>query len=257
MKHTPWSISKADIATSCSLRYRLKYIAKNPGKPVERGDGRIGVAAHYILEHMIAGETYESAFRHAAIHNQLTYKEIIELKGMEPYIVRFLRKFTELKNKVTVEYVGTEVKLAIDKDNKSVDYWDASAVLRGIIDLAIIVVQNGKRLLLVVDHKSGTIKDISNYSMQLDSYLVMGRAKYENLDGVRSAIHWLQAEETLDQMPVQWEPVAQVETIDAVVAPRVHEYLSRAESAANAQPTSTRGWYCDFCEYKHLCPAFI
>ena len=251
----PWSTSKIDVAKACTLRFHLKYIKKAPGEPVERNDGRIGSAGHLVLEKMLQGSDYKTAFTHAALYGNITYKEMLILKEFETSILRFMSKFTDLKTNSTVVSVHTEQQLAVTEDLTPCDYWDKSAWLRGVIDLAIHVERQGKRYLLVIDHKSGEIKDISNYKMQLFSYIAMGIAHYPDIGGIQPAIHWLKAEEALKQKPVEWMKMTLPDRIHSTVIPELQTHVKSAEDAAIQPPKPSVGWYCEFCEYRKMCPA--
>ena len=251
----PWSTSKIDVAKSCTLRFHLKYLKKTPGEPVDRNDGRIGSAVHLILEKMLQGDDYKTAFTHAALYSNITYKETLLLKEFETSILRFVGKFDDLKEKSTIVSVTTEQQVAITEDLRPCDYWDKAAWLRGVIDLAVHVKRQDKTYLLVIDHKSGEIKDINNYKMQLFSYIVMGLAHYPDIDGVQPAIHWLRAEEALKQKPVEWMKMTLLDSIQSDVIPELRAYVLAAEEAAAQPPRPSLGWYCDFCEYRKMCPA--
>lgn len=255
MSHAPWSISKANVAKECSLRFHLRYIRKHPGEPVARSDGRIGTAVHVVQEKMIKGETYANAFRGAALNGDLTHKEILALMTFESAVQRFMTKLHALKEKVKILSVATEQQVAITKDLEPCDYWDKQAWLRGVIDLALLVERNGEASLMVIDHKSGQIKDLDGFMPQLNSYLVMGKAVYPQATRIQPAIHWLGAEEALQQPVVQWTPIRSTEEIAQEVAPSIINYITEAETAASSTPTPSVGWYCDFCEYRQLCPA--
>ena len=256
MKHQPWSISKADVAHACTFRFHLKYVSKRPEKAVESGDGRVGSGVHYILEKMVNGQSYADAFTHAAMHSSMTYKEILTMKSYESAVMRFLAKLEALKASADVLEIKTELKASVDTDFQPSEYWDANTLIRGIMDLAILVMRGGKKYLLIIDHKSGVIKDIEAYSMQLGSYLAMGRALFPDIEGVQSAIHWLKAEEALNEKVVEWGPMRSVDYIEEVTMPSILKYLQEAEDAGNAPATPTKGWYCNFCGYKDICPAF-
>jgi CRISPR/Cas system-associated exonuclease Cas4 (RecB family) len=47
-----------------------------------------------------------------------------------------------------------------------------------------------------------------------------------------------------------------VEYIEEVTMPSILTYLQEAEDAGNSPATPTKGWYCAFCGYKDICPAF-
>jgi CRISPR/Cas system-associated exonuclease Cas4 (RecB family) len=251
----PWSTSKIDVARSCTLRFHLKYLKKVPGEAVERSDGRIGSAVHLVLEKMLKGEDYRTAFTHAALYSKITYKETLELKEFETAILRFMSKFEDLKTKTKVVDVHTEQQFAITRDLQACDYWDKDAWLRGVIDVAVHVERQGVPYLLVIDHKSGEIKDISNYKMQLFSYIVMGMAHFPEMGGIQPAIHWLKAEEVLQQKPVEWMAMTLADTIQTTVVPELRAHVEAAEVAAAETPKPSVGWYCEFCEYRKMCPA--
>lgn len=264
MSFAPWSISKAQVAHTCGMRFDYTYVNRKPKRATANTAGRIGSAVHRVLELMVKGYSFEDAFRAAVMHRQvgaelelgLTHKEMLELKSYRSSVHRFMEKFEAYKAQFEIEGVFVELKVAVDANLDLVENWfdNDTVYFRGIFDLAVLLRRNGQQYLVIIDHKSGDPKDITEYMDQLNAYLVMAVCLYPDLAGAQAAIHWLRAEEELEQPVVEWTPLRSRSYIDAQVVPWLHQYLSDAQVAAEASQAPTAGWYCEFCDFRHLCP---
>ena len=258
MDFTPWSVSKADTAHACNQRFHFKYASTEKGYQVTRSDGRIGRAVHHILELMLQGTEFSAAFRGAAINNGLTRKEMYELKTFTDKIHRFMKRYADWSSRYKIEEELVERQIAIREDITECGYWDSDAYLRGVIDLGVRVRRGDATYLIVIDHKSGQPKEIDNYKNQLWAYHVMALGAYPDIAGVQAAIHWLRAEDVLEergeQKVIEWYPMQSAETIRETMVPWLHDYLGTAQAQGEAEPVPTEGWYCNFCEYQHVCP---
>ena len=253
VSHAPWSISKANVAHECTLRFHLRYTKKATGRHVESSAGRIGTAVHDIIDRMLRGENYPSAFKSAAIKN-LTRPEILELKTHERGILRFMAMFADWRARQGRPEVYSELQAAITEDKTATGYWDADCYFRGVMDISAVVTKVDDKFAVVIDHKTGQVSDIAKYQEQLEAYVVFAAIIYPDVSGAQAAIHWIQAEEALEQKPIVWAPMYRRDVIENVIAPRVFARLRSAEELSRGRPTPTEGWYCDFCEYRDSCP---
>jgi len=253
MKNTPWSISKANLAHQCTLRYHLKYSKRVAGHHIESSAGRIGSAAHQILEKMLKGDDFRTAFVAAAM-SKLTRTEQLELKTYESGILRFLQIFGEWRTKMGRPEVYPELQLAVTADLVGTDYWDSDAFFRGVLDISAVVTKNGEKFAIIVDHKSGDVTEIDKYMDQLDAYVAISSIIYPEVVGAQAAIHWLRAESSLDQKPIVWGPMYYRTEIEETILPKFLKHLAEAEERVRGRPVPTAGWYCTFCEYQKTCP---
>jgi hypothetical protein len=256
MSFSPWSISKAQIAYGCTLRFNHMYVQRTPKKKGSNQASRIGSAVHLLLEYMLDGRTFEDGFRAGAMKYELTHKELLEFKTFRAPVRRFMDKFAAYKEKFDVEEILLERKVAVDENLEIVEnFFDNEKIyFRGVIDLGVLIRRGDKRYLVIIDHKSGEPKDISEYMDQLNGYLVVATAMYPDIAGAQAAIHWLRAEEALDQKVVEWTPMIARAVIDTKLLPWFHGYLGGAQTLGEEEPKPTAGWYCQFCEYRPECP---
>jgi len=254
MSYAPWSISKADVALACNLRFKLRYDVGEKGQAITSGAGRIGSAVHIVLETMLEGGSFEAGFKRGVMKAALTHKETYELKTYREPVDRFMKKYGDWKSRYNVLEEHVEKQVSINKDLDIIGYWDKPGYFRGVFDLGVLVERAGKKYLIVIDHKSGDPKPIENYTKQLHSYMVCALSLYPDIAGAQAAIHWLRAQEDLDQKPIEWTQMYSAETIQNKLVPWLHDYLGEAQERGDAAPEANEGWYCTFCEYQYKCP---
>jgi hypothetical protein len=254
MSHAPWSISKANVAHECTLRFHLRYTKRAAGRRIENSAGRIGTAVHEILERMLRGEDFRMSFMSAAMEN-LTRNETLELKTHEVGIKRFFDIFAKWRDKMGRPEVYPELQLAITKDLTETGYWDDDCYFRGVLDVSCVVTRaGGDKYAIIIDHKSGDVSDIEKYEDQLDAYVALASIIYPEVVGAQAAIHWVKAQEALDQKTIAWGQLYMRPQIETHILPKFLGHLEAAEELVQARPTPTEGWYCQFCEYQDSCP---
>lgn len=257
-KFAPWSISKAKVANNCTFRFNLQYVKRKKQRRIERPEGRIGAAAHEFVEDCLAGDDYRLAYKKAVISNKLTRDETLELATYKNAVLAFVERFTKWRKKMGVkdDDFFIEKDVAFDRDRNITGYWDKEATFyRGKWDIGALVRRNGKLYVVILDHKTGAPKDsLDRYQDQLWSYVASAKVLYPDLAGAQSAIHWMRAEDPSDA--IMWGPMISADKIENEVMPWFWEYFDDAGKKGLETPVPKKGWYCDFCGYKHLCPIF-
>lgn len=252
--YAPWSVSKANLAYECPLRFHLKYSRKTRGRKPDAGAGRVGSGCHTLLEHLLLGYDFNKAFMAGAMNNGLTRNEILELKTYKDPAERFLRRFKAFRDKFDVpdDAVHVERQTVVDVDLNPVDGWFSPAWFGGYTDVMLRVTRNDRPWLIIIDHKSGTPKDLGNHIKQLRSYAVLGLQHEPDVAGVQACLHWPLAED--DDM-FQWGPPWTSEEIRGVLIPELRAFVAGAEEAVSRVPVVAReNQFCKYCEYQHMCP---
>lgn len=258
-RYAPWSLSKAALAKNCSLSFHLQHVKKCKDKtPMRNRAGRIGNAAHEAVELYLKGdsstETLKQALFRAGINAQLTTPELEELQSFAHNIVRFKERIDAFRAKHAVKQFFVEYRFGLRIDGRPTTFYGESdqkghrdVFFRGVMDLAMIA----QNWLIIIDHKSGNPEDTpAKYEDQLKLYALAGTILFPGISGAQMAVHYIQSEE------VVWTERVNAQRIRTEFFPWYYNYINSAAAAASAvrpQP----GWFCEFCEYTHLCPKKI
>lgn len=250
LKHAPWSMSKASVAISCPFRHRLKYVQKVKGREAAASSAsRIGIAAHEALEWVLKGKhDLKEALRRTAIKTMLTTPEMDEVFALTHNLQLFLDRLEKFKKKHAVSEQRVELKFGLTPEFEQVPFFDKSGQLffRGVWDLCM---RAQEKYLIIVDHKSGQVKNVDEYREQLDMYALAGLHVFPSVEGVQSAIHFMQ-----DDTGLHWEKkMRSPDTIRKEVLPWFVEHLNKAGENAE-QNNAKKGRWCSFCEYTEMCP---
>ena len=257
-KHSPWSMSKAELAKDCGFAYHQRYVKKSKGTTKEALSGRIGKAAHAVLEDLLKGTsgTLKSIMYNVALNHRLTTPEIDGLIALSSNITSFQKRFETYKKAHQVVQQNIEKKFALTIDLVSTPYYSEDVFFRGVIDILGITATNNA---VIVDHKSGhppASKDeaLSTHSDQLKLYLIPTYVLVPNLQGVVSALHYIQNEEIFFTN----DGVVHSDTIRDKVIPWYYQFFNEAGEAAELatnKATATICVRCKFCEYSDtICP---
>lgn len=238
----PWSLSKAQ-ASSCPFKFNVQYVQHKSGAK-KHADTKVGTAVHEVLEKVLAGGDFQSAMTVAALKHELTTPEVEDLKSYAHNIKRFIERFEAFKTKKQITEQFLEKKFGMTDDRQNIGFSDHLVFFRGVWDIAMRS-QNG--YMIIIDHKSGTVKPIDTYADQLNLYAVAAICMYPDLLGVQSAVHYVQSEE------VVWSPVHSADYIRRELFPWFENYIEEAAKRAQLQH-AVQGWYCEYCEYTIDCP---
>lgn len=254
-KHVAWSLSKAQLALNCSLSYDWKYKKRRKGFRITKGAGRIGTAVHFALEQMLLGKVLnvEDALRMGCNQGDLTVPEVHQAYDFTGNIQRFVDRFATWKERLNVDDddVYVEKRVGITKDYTACKFFDKQVWFRGVWDLAAILRQSERTVMVITDHKTGAPADNTDkYEDQFRCYAVTAPVFFPEVTHIRCQIHYVK---TGDIVPR--EKMYTVEEITTELRPWLNQFVAKAEKAKE-QSTPCQGWWCDYCSYKPWCPLF-
>ncbi len=254
MSHRPWSKSKLDTANGCPLRYRLQYVEKAQRSRVERGEGRIGKAAHQVLESLLrkSGKDVIDLLEHYADEQELTSVERERLLCFKDQILSFMVRFGSwmAKKGVTQSSLGIEKKLAIMEDFSKTSFWNNDGLIRGVVDLMVRVKRPDGLHLVVIDHKTGNSTKTEYHIGQKKMYDVMSDAAYRNVKSVTFGLHFLASEE------IKWFPPTSTDIIRRETRPWLLNKIQETEASlqARTEHPPLEDNLCPYCSFQHRCP---
>ena len=259
IKHGPWSVSKNDVLQRCPRQYQFKYVLKEKEQS-KKSESKLGVAAHYVLEVALAQPSVDltELSDKAAAQNDLTTDETRDLRTKLSSIANFVRRIKTFKEDKGVTQELIETKLAITQDYKPCGFFDHRAILRGVVDHALITKDN---VMVIIDHKSGRKKPIEQHSTQFYAYMLFAIANYD-IAGVQCAINYVGSEN------VTWFPKANgdhgVWTLHEIIklrswlehtlnaCARTLTVIDSLEQGTAAPPNMNN--LCGWCGYLDRCP---
>lgn len=250
LQFAPWSISKVGQLEKCLRHYKFQYIDK-----FARGQAgaaaRIGSVVHAALELGLeknATDGLEDALEKAAKTEELalTTGELDKARAYLPAAHDFIKRVSTFRDKMKVKQVLIEAELGIMPDFSGTSYSNRKALLRGKVDFAMIT---GDDMLIIIDHKTGKKKIVTEHMPQLYSYAIMGLASYP-VRGVQCGIHYVGSPD------LQLLPGMSADEIRQKLHPWLLNYLNskapRIEELLTGDPQPTVGWECEYCDFaKH------
>lgn len=248
-KYAPWSVSKADTAQQCPLKFRYAYVNKE-GKGRTGTEAQVGIAIHRILELSLAGKSLEDACETVFCDPKepLLTLERERVEMAIPAVSTFLRRMPTFIERHGGAKMLIEQRLATSFTGAPLKFFDNTGLLRGVMDVGLLFEK--KPHLMVIDHKTGKNRGLSYYSWQFQSYALLGKVNYPHITHVIPAIHWVQDEYTDVGAPIN------VSDLEPLVR-NVLEHLNEAtEEAARDLDVGKKGRLCDWCDYKLICPIF-
>lgn len=245
----PWSMSKAQSAHRCPHQFRRKYINNEKGREAPKQSvNRIGNAAHGALEAVLKGEfDLREALRRSSIKEKLTTVEMDELFALAHNIGEFLKKLEAFKAKHKVTEQMVERRFGLTENLEPAEFWnkEKKTFFRGVWDLCM---RADEKYLIIIDHKSGAVKDLTTYEDQLKMYSIAGLHILPNIVGVQAALNYIQNDEG-----VTWDKMNSAEKITTEFLPWFVDFINEA-ARASAFDTPRKGWWCSFCEFAQTCP---
>lgn len=250
LQFAPWSISKVGQLEKCLRHYKFKYLEKHPQGPAGAA-ARIGSVVHYALEIGLeknATDSLDAALEKAAVSKELalTTGELDKARAYLPAAHDFIKRVSTFREKMKVKQVLIESEWAILPTFEATPYANKAALLRGKVDFAMIT---GDDMLIILDHKTGKKKIVTEHMPQLYSYAIMGLATYP-VRGVQCGIHYVGSPD------LQLLPGMSTEEIHQKLHPWLLNYLNskapRIEELLTGDPSPSVGWECEFCDFaKH------
>lgn len=250
LEHAPWSTSKVNVAAQCPRKFHLNYVVKKRTKERQNSAALIGKATHLILEDMVHVREWEPAYEKAITKEGLTTQEIGAVDDFKPDIHMFLDLLDRYVEHHGIEVVLCEKKMGMDIRGKAVGFFDNDrAFFRGVVDLTLLI-EGAKNHAIVLDHKSGRIKDIDDYMPQLKGYALLTRAAYPQITHVQCGIHHLLApKESKVVFTPLWDIIDMQRYWDEMI-----EYINNATRETHKFDETRTGWWCNYCDYRVDCP---
>ncbi len=243
--YAPWSVSKAKLALQCPLAFKNRYIDHAPGLP--RGlPAAIGVVVHRAQELVLGCEhTVEQALEQAIDEGkgELPESAYKTVRGFSEGLTQFAGRIEALCAKYPVEDILVEKKWAIREDFTPCDFDDPEAMMRGVVDFALVL-RSGE--VLVIDHKTGKKRSLDFYRRQLDTYSVLALSHLPKLKTVQCALHYLAPRK------IDWAGITRPAHIATLLRPSLTRYLAWCAERAATQDARP-GWHCRWCDYRQTC----
>lgn len=245
LKHAPWSPSKVDKAMQCAYSFHKLYTDRVPR--TSNTYARTGVAVHRAQELILEGKKATLAVEQAIEEStDLTHDEKELVQTFIDSMVAFSARLERFKRKHGIEKILLEEKWAITADFEPCDFKDPRAMIRGVVDLAMVT---GQGYVIIIDHKSGKKKPVNKFALQLDTYIVMAHAHFPECKGVQAALHFVAHSD------IKWDTPRKPAQITKVLRPWLKNHLITATNHVTERTTHT-GWWCNWCEFKPQCPAW-
>lgn len=245
LEHAPWSNSKADTAKQCPHRFYLQYIQK--AERIANPAAVIGLTVHKALEYILTNRPVDKCFELAINEMKATTNEIDEIMGFKPAVRSFVGKLKNYREFHNAMPPVLEQQLNIDLEGRPLKFFDNSGFLRGVIDLSMLI--NGRPDALIIDHKTGKVKELSAYKIAFDMYMLLFKSKNPNIEKIGLGINFLR--EGTVQFVKGLQDVRNTEPI----MDRVIRHLNSCTVETHKHKLVRPGPLCDWCDYRHICPA--
>ena len=246
----PWSVSKADTAVKCPLKFQHQYAHKTTvpadKQPVLSDTAlKVGSAAHFYAELLAKGVGKESADKRVLAKHALLSTEVEELGMLLAGVEDFQERVEVFKKAKGFTQDLIEKKMAVDKDLSPVDYWDNSALFRWIVDRALL--SSDGKYAIILDIKTGKSPSLKWSRDQLDAYVFGAMAYWPTVTMVQCALYFVPDRQLLwDEQ--KWRKDFTVgETTPTVVL-----INTAAEEAGSTE--HREGKHCSWCPYSLICP---
>jgi CRISPR/Cas system-associated exonuclease Cas4 (RecB family) len=248
LKWAPWSVSKAETALKCPLKFHLQYNDKprlGIAETVVLDDTalRIGSAAHGYAEGVAKGKPASMVLRQVTRKNKLTSTEQESLSYLIPGVEQFLARVRAFKTKNGIDQDLIEADLAINAEGEPTGYWDDDALFRWKVDRQLVSASGES--VAVLDLKTGNSASLKWAQDQLDAYAYGAFCLYPEAKKVRCGLYSAKDEEFI------WAELYRRETAANSNTPA---FLEEAAKATESREPST-GRHCDWCKYQKICPA--
>lgn len=246
LARAPWAVSTLQGALECPFRFCQERAPYQKKKPETNTAFKIGKAVHQALELALRDRPVKVALQAAAYDQKLTSPEIEELLSYAHNVESFIARIKSYNQSHNVDKMLIEEHFGLTANYQPADYWnkDKNVLLRGIWDLALC---RGSSV-LVIDHKSGEPKPITEHETQLNIYAVTAAFMLPGVSLVQTAVHHVQSEEII------FQPAVSREHVQHTLIPWFESYVEKAaQSVVLADARKNRN--CHYCNYVTICPA--
>lgn len=254
-----WSPSKVKSMKGCALKFLLKYILKaayvapsDPSDPkyADTFLSAIGTAAHFTLECLVQGISFEEAERltkEKHLH-LVTEEQWHRVELLENNMLNFMYRIERFAVENPIRSMSTELKFALDCNWSPVEFNSKEAYYRGVIDLPILLENLDA---LNVDHKHGGSAKfgIGHHEFQLKSYSLASVTHDSEIRGVTPMIHFIKEGEIARMEYASRDRILNDYTrlMDSAIYGAVDTLKDRGSFK------HVRGSYCDYCEFRPIC----
>jgi RecB family exonuclease len=254
IQYGPWSPSKYKTLTECAYKFKLdsqKFVPE-PGKVFSPDSTAldIGNSVHKYAELITSGSTKQEATL-VSINSSLTLEHQDKVSKMREGIDRFNERIEVLKGNGCV-FDSAEVKAAVDRNLRSVGFFDKTCVLRGKIDRAIMLDRDGGKHIVAIDYKTGKMRSSEvepDHAMQLEFYGILLHSMYPEVTSVQPCLYFVEEDK------VVWH-TRKIYKKDIIPSNPVFTSINKSAEeygASQADIPKTRGRQCDWCKYKLHC----
>ncbi len=245
----PWSPSKAGVLALCPLKFIFQYVEKPKlaqEDKTESDDSALvmGTAVHKYAENLVKGLGATEAASNAFKDIPTTRRNNLVIRTQKRGIDGFAERMTKFRSANLIKLDKAELRLSVDGDLKSVDFWDRSSTLRGVLDRVLILDKNGQQHAIAIDIKTGRPRQIEEYKLQLESYGVLLHSAYD-LETVSMAVYFSSSGELI------WYP-RKVTKKDISEDNPVFTTINSLIATIDPSKFSV-GRHCNWCDYKILC----
>lgn len=248
IEYKPWSYTKLQVAKRCPTQFYKKYVNKEKTTSRDSAEALVGKAVHKLIELLLRGYEWDLAYQKVEVEHRLTSEEILRVKDFEPDVRNFLHGLKVHNKNTDIKTQKVELQYAIDTNcNPVKNFFDNSSFFRGVIDLALFPEKDP--VVIVLDHKTGKRKNISEFQEQLESYVILLKAHHPNLQHAKIGIHFLQTKE-IDFMP--WKSIADIQPYwDSLI-----RYMNNLTVETHQFDTVRTNWWCNYCDYRTTCKGY-
>jgi len=219
MKYAPYSFSRLSEYQRCPRKFYFKYIERLPDLLQEAG--RFGKIVHELISYALEKQTFNQA-----ILARLSPAEANEAIDM-------LEKALQFKQNIPLlEEYGTEIQFAIKASGELTDFNDSNALLRGVIDYAILIEGIDRQIKMLVDWKTG-----HNPPDPLQLQIYMQAIRDDNVQGVF--------------VMLRTGKIIIVDK-DEKAKEKILRMIKTIEQDKEFEPKP--GMHCSFCSYLSMCP---
>lgn len=210
-------------------------------------EARVGKAVHAALEHVLQGAELEVAVAEARAQLEGA-RETARFDSLGAGIKAFLGRMGRFRSRRRVHRELVEYALAVREDMTVTRFYAGDAFFRGILDAAFLFDESS---LAVIDHKSGARVGERTIGEQLEGYAVLTAASFRNVRRIWLGVHWVA------EHRVEWAPPLSVAEIHERLVPGVLNNIEAAALAVDDGPRPNPGAWCEWCNYRSICPAAI
>lgn len=251
MQHTPWSLSKANTAQQCPHKFYLQYVKKVKTPYNVNYYTRVGKAVHKALEYALGGMAIGRAFQLAVAGAPLASGEADAVQNFIPAAQRFITGYRDYTARNACAKAQIEQKLSVDFNGNPVKFFDNDkGFFRGVID--VYSKFTTQPAAVVLDHKTGRIKDLSEYQTLFSAYALLLGAQCPELKVAYVGINHM-ADGTVALAPQPHN----LENRECLMASIV-SFLNDATVEAHDYDVTRKGPLCKMCEYQQSghCPIY-